>query len=146
MAMIEISLRLELHEPTCTPEARVWLDLHPDAGLSSEMEVPLWESGRHEWRGRFSVDERACQELAYRVGLFAHADAEWSLSFRKLQRDADLLVDGDRLIASKCWLVGYCNLQPSEKPEAPASRDSKSGQRRRPRLTLLRGGASAASA
>ena len=135
MAMIEVALSLDLNTADCTPEARVWLDLDPEQGLGSEVEVPLWPKGRNEWRGLFSVDEARCDEFSYRVGLFAHAEAEWSLSFRKCNVDSELLSDSDRLTTPKTWLVGSCSVSEREKYSVPQT------STRRPNLVLLHGGA-----
>jgi hypothetical protein len=139
MAMIEVALSLDLNTADCTPEARVWLDLDPEQGLGSEVEVPLWPRGRNEWRGLFSVDEARCDEFGYRVGLFAHAEAEWSLSFRRCNVDSELLTDSDRLTTPKAWLVGSCSVSEREKYSAPLP--AKRLERRGPNLVLLPGGA-----
>ena len=139
MAMIEVALSLDLNTADCTPEARVWLDLSPEQGLGSEVEVPLWPKGRNEWRGLFSVDEARCDEFSYRVGLFAHAEAEWSLSFRKCNVDSELLSDSDRLSTPKTWLVGSCSV--SERDKYSAGPATPPPPTRRPNLVLLYGGA-----
>jgi hypothetical protein len=139
MAMIEVALSLDLNTADCTPEARVWLDLNPEQGLGSEVEVPLSPKGRNEWRGLFSVDEARCDEFSYRVGLFAHAEAEWSLSFRKCNVDSELLTDSDRLTAPKTWLVGSCSVSERERCSARAA--AQRPEARRPNLVLLQGGA-----
>jgi hypothetical protein len=139
MAMIEVALSLDLNRADCTPEARVWLDLDPQQGLGSEVEVPLWSKGRSEWRGLFSVDEARCDEFSYRVGLFAHAEAEWSLSFRRCNVDSELLTDSDRLTMPKTWLVGSCSVGEREKYSAPPV--TEIAENRRPNLVLLQGGA-----
>lgn len=109
MARIELSVSLELNA-ACVPEVRAWLDLDPHQGLSSEIELPLTESAKGVWRGVFHVDETRCEHFAYRVGLCAHLEAEWSLRFRHAELDRDLLVDSDRLMIAKCWLIGNCSV------------------------------------
>src|SRR4051812_19672152 len=135
MAMIEVALSLDLNTADCTPEARVWLDLDPEQGLGSEVEVPLSPKGRNEWRGLFSVDEARCDEFSYRVGLFAHAEAEWSLSFRRCNVDSELLTDSDRLTAPKPWWGGGGGVGEGKKQRPPPV------ARRPPKLVLLHGGA-----
>jgi hypothetical protein len=143
MAMIELSLCLDVHHACSSPQARVWLDLEPDKGLSSEVELPLWSVGKNQWCGRFAVDEACCQDFAYRVGVFAHAEAEWSLTFRSCNADAELLADCDRLTNPKAWLIGSCSVQARAQPSAPCVTPSRKQRTPRPKLTLLHGGADA---
>lgn len=142
MAMIELTLSLDA-DTACHSEARAFIDLEPQCGLTSEQEVPLWAAGEHQWRGLFSVDEGQGGDFGYRVGVVAHDDAEWSLSFRDAGSKAELLADCDRLVGSKCWLIGSCSTQLSERtafqPSALAAGDTRG--RRAPRLRLIRGGA-----
>jgi hypothetical protein len=142
MPMIELKLSLVLAQAHSAPQARVWLDLEPDQGLNSEVELALWSSGKGQWRGRFTLDEGRHGDFSYRVGLFAHAEAEWSLSFRSCNLGAELLTDGDRLASPKAWLIGSCSAQPRERSAAPPAAPSQRASSQ-PRLRLLRGGADA---
>lgn len=136
MARIELSVSLELNT-ACVPEVRAWLDLDPHQGLSSEIELPLTQSARSVWRGFFHVDETRCEHFAYRVGLCAQLEAEWSLRFRHTEHDCDLLVDSDRLMIAKCWLIGNCNVGRGGQRYTPA--DGRAGSPNR-HLVLLPGG------
>jgi hypothetical protein len=127
LGWIDVRVTLMLHEPACTPEVRLWIDLEPDDGLDNESPLPLRRVG-HDWLGAFSIGETASARFFYRLALLAHPGAEFWLSLRDRDRDHDLLIDGDILGAKKCVLVGTC-----EATRAVSAR-------RAPRLMLLAGG------
>lgn len=144
MAMIEVTLCLDLDAQDDLTEARAFIDLQPDGGLSSEVEVPLWADGQHQWRGVFALDEGRDESFSYRIGVFAQADAEWSLRFRRCGSDKELLSDCDRLAAPKTWLLGHCNSTPALPVAASRASALAQGDRRGrpgPALRLIRGGA-----
>ena len=78
------------------------------------------------------LDER-CQEFAYRVGLRAHPEAQWSLRLRDCDSGVELLADGDLLMLTKGWSVGTCSVNPG------ASKPSPVRATRRSHLVLVRG-------
>src|SRR5688500_16209020 len=104
MARIELSVRLAV-SCSSAPEVRAFLDLDPHMGLNSETELILVQPSKGLWQGYFEVDHRRCEQFAYRIGLRAHVDTEWSLCLRQCDLGRELLVDGDRLMISKCWLI-----------------------------------------
>lgn len=111
MALIAICLTLEL-EPErlrLEPEVRVWVDLQPERPLDTETEVALTCHDHRIWRGAFTLPERQLRSFTYRVGLYAHSGAAWSLVFRNPAR-GELLADADLLGESKAWFTGTCNL------------------------------------
>jgi hypothetical protein len=121
MALIAICLELEL-EPermsSLRPEVRVWVDLQPERALNAETEVALTCHGDRIWRGAFAVPEQKLQAFTYRVGVYAHAGAAWSLVFRDTSRRGALMADADLLGASKAWFTGTCNLRGSRSGNA----------------------------
>jgi hypothetical protein len=106
--------------------------------LSSELELPLVRVAASEWRGHFELDERRCEQFAYRIGLCAHVEAEWSLRLRHRELDCDLLVDSDRLMIAKCWLIGTCSVRRPGQRFTP--RDDRTAGHASPQLVLLPGG------
>jgi hypothetical protein len=115
MALIAICLKLELEldRLPLQPEVRVWVDLQPERALNTETEVALTCRDQRVWSGAFAVPERELQSFTYRVGVYAHAGAAWSLVFRDISRRGELLADADLLGASKAWFTGTCNLRGS---------------------------------
>jgi hypothetical protein len=66
----------------------------------------------------FSVEE-PCERFAYRIGIAAHPEASWHMRIRNCNLDADLLIDSDRLMMSKSWLIGECGTRPRSGHDAP---------------------------
>lgn len=91
-------------------QARAWVDLEPDGSLHSELELPLHPQGPGRWMGVMGVAEPTPECFFYRLGIVAHAGAQWSLKVRDRALGRDILVDTDTLTASKCWLIGSCAL------------------------------------
>jgi hypothetical protein len=110
MTLIEVRLSFEVDAERCKPQARAFIDLAPEGGFGSELELPLRQLGRTVWVGAFVLGEKHPLEFLYRLGLIAHRGAEFWLSFRHRGLGRDLLTDGDTLPAAKCWLVGSCPL------------------------------------
>ena len=108
MALIEVRINLESTLASVTPDVRAWVDLRPEGGLESEIELPLLRSSENEWSGAFMLRDRL--DFLYRIGLMAHAGARWSLSVRRRGASRELLADGDTLPLAKSWLVGSCSL------------------------------------
>jgi hypothetical protein len=140
MALIAICLTLEFEfeRLPLKPEARLWVDLEPERALDTETEVALTCHDHRSWRGAFTVPERQLGSFTYRVGLYAHAGAAWSLVFRNASwRGDELLADADLLGSSKAWFTGTCNLH-GRRSRNPGAKRSPSGGRSGPvRLVLL---------
>jgi hypothetical protein len=114
MALIAICLQLDLELerlPSLRPEVRVWVDLQPGRALDTETEVALTCHDDRMWRGAFAVPERELQAFTYRVGVYAHAGAAWSLVFRNTSQRGELMADADLLGGPKAWFTGTCNLR-----------------------------------
>ena len=110
MPVIEISVSLDV-TVRCRPDVRAFVDLHPEANLNSEIELRLWPEQGNQWRGIFSINE-PCEQFVYRIGIAAHPDASWRMRIRNRNLGVDLLVDGDRLLLPKSWLIGECCVRP----------------------------------
>jgi hypothetical protein len=110
MAMIELHLALEVDATSCQPEVRAWIDVHPDLGLDSELELPLSRREPHHWIGFFTVPEAWHGYFSYRIGVAAHAGAIWKLAVRRRDCTRALLCDADSLALPKQWLAGTCHL------------------------------------
>jgi hypothetical protein len=110
MGLIELSVTLTIAERGLTPMARAWVDLEPDGSLHSELELPLHLQGAGRWMGVMGVAEPTPDCFFYRLGIVAHAGAQWSLKVRDRALGRDILVDTDTLTSSKCWLIGSCAL------------------------------------
>jgi hypothetical protein len=139
MALIAIclTLELELERSPLKPEARLWVDLQPERALDTETEVALTSRDHRTWRGAFAVSERQLQSFTYRVGLYAHAGAAWSLVFRNTSSGGELLADADLMGASKAWFAGTCNLR-GHHARKPTPKRAPSGSRNGAiRLVLL---------
>jgi hypothetical protein len=108
MALIELRVSLEITSPSCKPEVRAWIDLEPDIGLDSEVELPLRQLSGPEWVGCFTLAQARPQRFLYRLGLAAEAGVDWSLRVHSRRSRRDILLDGDTLATAKCWLVGSC--------------------------------------
>jgi hypothetical protein len=111
MPVIEISVSVDVRARRCGADVRAFLDFHPEQDLNSEIELRLWPVKGNQWRAIFSVDE-PCERFAYRIGIAAHPDASWRMRIRNCNLDVDLLVDSDRLMLPKSWLIGECCVQP----------------------------------
>jgi hypothetical protein len=131
MALIAICLKLEfeLQRLPRKPEARLWVDLQPERALDTETEVALTCHDHRVWKGVFAVPERELRSFTYRLGLYAHAGAAWSLVFRNPSWPGELLADADLLGASKAWFTGTCNLQ-GRRSKSPDPKRVPTGERR----------------
>lgn len=139
MTPIELSISLELSS-ACNPEVRAWLDLAPNQGLGTEVEVGLQADAHGAWRAVIEVDERACEPIAYRIGVVAHPEATWSLRIRERSAECDLLFDSDALPSTKAWLLGNFSLgQAAKAAEVAPDR----GPERPCHLVLIPGGGKA---
>jgi hypothetical protein len=121
MGLIELTVTLSLAERGLTPQARAWVDLQPDGSLHSELELPLHPRGSGRWMGVMGVAEPTPECFFYRLGIVAHAGAQWSLKVRDRDRGRDILVDTDTLTSPKCWLIGSCALGSAALGDADAS-------------------------
>jgi hypothetical protein len=110
MPLIELHVSLEVAAPQCRPEVRAWIDPNPEAGLEGELELPLRRVNGGAWVGAFAIGATHPQRFLYRLGLAAHAGADWSLCIRQRGLKQDILTDRDTLDIAKCWLVGSCNV------------------------------------
>lgn len=110
------------------PEVRAYVDLQPDRGLGSEIELPLRRRGKREWVGTFAVGASQPRYFLYRVALAAHVGASWELLIRERGSGTPLLTDADTVTLAKCWLVGSCDA-PSEHKRISAEQtlDSAAG-------------------
>jgi hypothetical protein len=111
MPVIEINVSLDVRTPRRSAEVRAFLDFHPQQGLNSEIELQLRPVAEDQWHARLSVDE-GCERFAYRIGIAADPDTSWRMRIRNCSLDVDLLVDGDRLMTPKSWLIGECCVRP----------------------------------
>ena len=129
MPLIEMHVSLDVDANRCKPEARAWIDLAPEDGFASELELPLRQLAAAEWVGAFLLGVTRPQHFLYRVGLVGHPGAEFWLTVRYRGRDRELLTDGDKLPAAKCWLVGTCPLpRPEQGRAAPSTERRTSSQ------------------
>jgi hypothetical protein len=103
MSDYQFLLRLEDVDPRST-QVRVWIDDQLSGDLSSEHEIEL-EREAGAWSARFSANGNA---FIYRIGIFAAHGTRWSLCFRNVDEDEELLFDSDELAMPKEWLVGTC--------------------------------------
>lgn len=126
MGLIELSVTLGITEHGLIPQARAWVDLEPEGNLHSELELPLHPQGPARWLGVMGVAEPIPDCFFYRLGIVAHAGAQWSLKVRDRALGRDILVDTDTLTSSKCWLIGSCALR------ATALEDDIGGQLQQP--------------
>jgi hypothetical protein len=110
MGLIELTVTLSGAERSRIQQARAWVDLEPDGSLHSELELPLHAQGPGRWMGVMGVAEPTPECFFYRLGIVAHAGAQWSLKVRDRALGRDILVDTDTLTSSKCWLIGSCAL------------------------------------
>jgi hypothetical protein len=119
MPLIDLRLSLDLDPQQPQPEVRAFIDLQPNLGLSSEMELPLRKRGKRDWVGSFALGEGQACYFLYRVALAAHAGASWELVFRERKSGVELLADSDTFEIAKCWLVGSC--EGPRRPQRTAS-------------------------
>jgi hypothetical protein len=148
MSLLLIRIGLELTAPVA-PEVRAWIDLHPDAALSSEVELPLQRRSDTEWTGRLLTAPNASGYFLYRIGLAAHPGASWSVTVQDSASQRQLLTDGDVAPLNKCWLVGTCPFRVAQthpkngmcatQSEGGRS-EGRSPRRRSGVLVLLQGG------
>lgn len=110
MALIEVCVQLHVEAGFDVPEVRLWVDLLPEDGLSTEIELPLRRRGERQWTGAFSLREDGPRSFLYRVGVVAHAGASWALAFRDRGTGRELLADSDLLGGNKAWFTGNCSL------------------------------------
>jgi hypothetical protein len=109
MIAIEVVLTLETDAAARTPEVRAWIDLRPELGLDSEIELPLAHRDARHWIGLFTVAD-ASHYFLYRIEVAADPATVWSLAVRRRDRARALLWDADRLDLPKLWLAGTCDL------------------------------------
>jgi len=105
-----IELMLELATSSCQPDVRVWIDLWPEDGLDSEIELPLARSAQYRWTGYFTVGERPAGYFMYRIAVAASVGGTWRLTMRRRGCTRVLLQDEDDLVLNKLWLAGTCDL------------------------------------
>lgn len=105
-----IELRLELQASSCQPDVRAWIDLWPELGLDSEIELPLARSAQYRWTGHFTVGKRGQGYFMYRVAVSARVGGTWRLTMRRRGCARVLLQDEDALTLPKLWLAGTCDL------------------------------------
>jgi hypothetical protein len=110
MALIELALMLELRAASSPPDVRAWIDLWPELGLDSEIELPLTRHDPQRWMGLFTVGDGLPDYFLYRIGVVAHSGGAWSLTVRRRGRGCVLLRDEDELALPKLWLAGTCHL------------------------------------
>lgn len=113
---IELLLKLRLRRAGVEPEVRAWVDEALSGQLKCEYELPLAPGAEGGWSARFHVREGGT--FLYRLGIRAHAGAEWSLRIVDHSLGRCLLVDGDELAVDKCHLVGSVEL-PSQLSTPP---------------------------
>jgi len=123
MALIDLRMSVNVHAGQSAPEVRAFIDLQPDRGLGSEIELPLRLRGKrestsrrreaparcHQWVGSFAVGDSQPRYFLYRVALAAHVGASWELLIRERGSGTPLLADADTLTLAKYWLVGSCD-------------------------------------
>jgi hypothetical protein len=128
MALIDLRMSLIVDSSEPTPEVRAFIDLQPDRGLGSEIELPLRRRSKREWVGTFAVGDSQPRYFLYRVALAAHVGASWELLIRERGENTPLLADADTFTLAKCWLVGSCDA-PSEQRRVSAEQtlDSATG-------------------
>jgi hypothetical protein len=140
MSLLLIRIGLDLTTPV-VPEVRAWIDLHPDAALASEVELPLQRDAGSVWSARLLTAPNASGYFLYRIGLAAHPGASWSITVQDTASQRQLLTDGDVAPLSKCWLVGTCPFrmaQPHPKNGMCATQpDGGRSERRRSATTLV---------
>lgn len=107
MSLLLIRIGLNLTTPV-VPEVRAWIDLHPDAALASEVELPLERDSESMWSARLLTSPNGSGYFLYRIGLAAHAGAAWSITVHDREGQRQLLSDSDVAPLTKCWLVGTC--------------------------------------
>ena len=144
MSLLLIRIGLELTTPV-EPEVRAWVDLHPDAALASEVELPLQRSSGSVWSARLLTAPNASGYFLYRIGLAAHPGAVWSITVQDGATQSQLLTDGDVAPLTKCWLVGTCPFRvarshPKNGMRATQSEGGRADRRHSGVLVLLRGG------
>jgi hypothetical protein len=144
MSLLLIRIGLEL-TTTVEPEVRAWVDLHPDAALASEVELPLLRSSDSVWSARLLTSPNASGYFLYRIGLAAHPGAAWSITVQDVATQSQLLTDGDVAPLTKCWLVGTCPFRvvrphPKNGMYATQSERRRADRRHSGTLVLLRGG------
>lgn len=144
MSLLLIRIGLELTTPV-EPEVRAWIDLHPDAALASEVELPLQRSSGSVWSARLLTAPNASGYFLYRIGLAAHPGAAWSITVQDAATQRQLLTDGDVAPLTKCWLVGTCPFRiarahPKNGMYATQAEGGRSERRRSGVLVLLQGG------
>ena len=110
MAFVELNLQLRCDLDRAAPEVRAFVDVEPDGIRTRETELALTRCSPSDWRGSFVIGEHSSRCFLYRVGLVAHAGAEWWLTLRGREDKRPLLADHDTLAMAKGWLVGTCEL------------------------------------
>lgn len=121
MALIDLRMSVNTDPGRPNPEVRAWIDLRPELGLGSEIELPLRRRGKREWVGTFAVGEAQPRYFLYRVALAAHIGASWELTIRKRGATTPLLCDADTFSLAKCWLVGSCDAPCEQRHERSAN-------------------------
>lgn len=124
MTLIDLrfSLDAEPDRSVCT-EVRAWIDLQPEVGLGSEIELPLRRLGARDWLGSFALGRAGLPYFLYRIGLAANEGAAWELNIR--QRGAGVLMhDADVSTMAKCWLVGNCDIPLPRELQSATGNDS----------------------
>ena len=117
-------------------EVRAWIDLQPNVGLGSEIELPLRRRGTRDWLGSFALGRTELPYFLYRIGIAGHEGAAWELSIRQ-RGGAVLMHDADISTMAKCWLVGSCDI-----PIPQEMRSARPSDSARPTACSLLGAAS----
>jgi len=99
-----VVLKIDVAESDA-PQVRMWIDDQRTSDLSSEREIALVRETGSVWSAEFDVEG----PFIYRVGIVATPGCRWSLSFRSVSEDEELLFDSDELTMTKEWLVGTCD-------------------------------------
>lgn len=124
MTLIDLRFSLEV-DPACgrNAEIRAWIDLQPEVGLGSEIELPLRRTGKREWIGTFGLGRAGLPYFLYRIGIAAHEGAAWELTIR--QRGGGVLIhDADVSTLAKSWLVGNCDIPLPRELQSATGNDS----------------------
>jgi hypothetical protein len=137
MTMIDLRFSIETDgRKRAESEVRAWIDLKPEVGLGSEIELPLRRRGTCEWHGSFAAGRAGLPYFLYRIGIAGREGAAWELSIR--QRGGTVLMhDADVSTMAKYWLVGSCDI-----PIPQGMRSAQSSGSARPGACSLLGSAS----
>src|SRR5690349_20622633 len=111
MGLVELSVSVRSVQSRIVQQSLTWAWLDPDADSHREFELPLLLHADWRWVGVMGFAETSAENFFYRLGIVAHAGAEWSLNVRDRTTGRDILFDTDMLTSAKCWLIGSCPLR-----------------------------------